>query len=234
MRTARKKKLFNQDDFTSVLTHQMRYPLTSSRVLLRNILQGSSFKQSAKSVLSRIYADIDRTINFLDTMLLVQKVETEGYDLEYSSLEFDELIEDALQNVNDLVLQKNLNVKFKREKLSLVSDPFILEIVLSNIISNAVKYSKKGGMVEIRASKKDGHFEIKVVDQGVGIPAGEQESVFDRFYRASNVKTLDYEGIGLGLYTVRSFSELLGGEVAIESEKNIGTTVTLKIPDSST
>ena len=107
-------------------------------------------------------------------------------------------------------------------------DPSLLRKILVNLLSNALKYSGENSAVRLRAACRDQHLALSVQDQGVGVSAQDQEHLFERFFRARNVATVP--GTGLGLYIVAKYLELMRGTVALRSELNAGTTVTVTIP----
>ena len=107
-------------------------------------------------------------------------------------------------------------------------DEKILELILSNLIHNAVKYSGEHTIIDLEADMKDTHFMFKVTDQGIGIPEKEQKFIFNRYFRAENA--LLNQGTGIGLNIVKNHLENLGGTIAFSSKENRGTTFIVKIP----
>ena len=97
--------------------------------------------------------------------------------------------------------------------------------VVTNLVSNAVKYSRPGGLVSVHLSRPDDGIQLDVSDQGIGIPAGEKEKLFSEFFRASNARSFSSAGTGLGLAIVKSIVDRLGGAIEVESEEGRGTTV---------
>jgi signal transduction histidine kinase len=102
--------------------------------------------------------------------------------------------------------------------------------ILSNLVSNAIKYSRPGGTVGVRIAREAAAVELVVRDEGIGIPAGEKEKVGAEFYRASNARSLTEEGTGLGLAIVRAEVDSLGGSFQLESEEGVGTTARVRLP----
>lgn len=100
-----------------------------------------------------------------------------------------------------------------------------LRSVATNLVSNAVKYSRPGGRVAVRLGRTDGNIELTVSDQGIGIPAAEKDRLFSEFFRASNARSFADAGTGLGLAIVKSIVDRLGGTIAVDSEEGVGTTV---------
>jgi two-component system sensor histidine kinase VicK len=101
---------------------------------------------------------------------------------------------------------------------------------MSNLISNAIKYSPNGGKITISGRQTDDYAYIAVTDQGIGIPAGEQDRVFDRFYRVESPLSRRTQGAGLGLYLVKSVVEAHGGRIWVESNQGQGSTFVFTLP----
>ena len=110
------------------------------------------------------------------------------------------------------------------------SDPALLKEVLSNIISNAIKYSPAGQSVRVNVTQHGNGVTVAVSDQGCGIPAAEQGKVFSMFFRAENAQRMPVSGTGLGLYLVYSLVTFLGGSISFTSEENRGTTFSIFLP----
>jgi signal transduction histidine kinase len=112
----------------------------------------------------------------------------------------------------------------------LEADAMRIEQVLSNLVTNAIKYTPPGGSVDIEAKPLDDAWQFTVTDTGIGIPAEEQHNLFERFFRASNTKDLRIPGTGLGLVICKFIVEFHGGTIDVESEVGRGTVVTVSIP----
>jgi len=105
-----------------------------------------------------------------------------------------------------------------------------LDRVFDNLISNAVKYTRPGGSIWVAVQREDNEAWVTVKDTGIGIPQEAMQHMFEEFYRAPNAKELEFEGTGLGLTIVKDLITRFGGRIAIESEQDAGTTVTLTLP----
>ena len=146
---------------------------------------------------------------------------------------------DATQVVHELFkdgesLAKKFNLSFYQrapnKKVLLETDPTLIRIILQNMISNAMKYSRKGKSVTIHLETDEKKVMFAVEDEGVGIPTKDQERVFQRFFRAKNVRQMDTDGNGLGLYITKAIVERLGGTISFKSKENVGTTFTVAFP----
>ena len=124
---------------------------------------------------------------------------------------------------------QRINYPDNIEDITLCQDERILELVLSNVIQNAVKYSGENSEINIQVNQDNSHTVFKIKDQGIGIPHSDLGNIFTRYFRAENV--LNMKGTGIGLNIVKTHLENLGGCITIESIENKGTSVILSIPN---
>jgi len=111
-------------------------------------------------------------------------------------------------------------------------DKHIFKNIMNNLLSNAIKFSPEHSEIELTSSIKKNQLTIKLTDKGIGIPAGDQQKIFRRFFRATNA-LINQEGTGLGLHIVKKYTDLLNGDVFFKSEENSGTTFELTFPISN-
>ncbi|GAK75507.1 sensory transduction histidine kinase [Nonlabens ulvanivorans] len=139
----------------------------------------------------------------------------------------NEVIYDANVHLKD---EQSINYPKNADAITIEFDEKILELSLSNLIHNAVKYSVEGTIVDIKVVEKVSFIEILIIDQGIGIPEHEQRFVFDRYFRAENV--LLNPGTGIGLNIVKNHLKNLGGNITFQSKENEGSTFAITIPTS--
>ncbi len=109
-------------------------------------------------------------------------------------------------------------------------DELRLEQAIQNLIQNAIKYSPRGGEIEVRVERNGAHASVAIADPGIGIPAEALPQLFHRFYRAPNIDSQHISGLGVGLYVVKEIVELHGGTIEVRSEEGTGSTFTLTMP----
>ena len=142
------------------------------------------------------------------------------------------IAQSAAEDFSAQIAKKKLRLsKYFRGELGAVKlDSELIRIVLENLLSNAVKYSKKGGRIVFSISRSSSRLLIRVADQGWGIPQAQQAKIFDKLFRADNVRDKEVDGCGLGLYIVRAIVQASGGRISFKSEESKGTVFNVIFP----
>jgi len=130
----------------------------------------------------------------------------------------------------EIIAGKNLQVKNDLRRVSVTMNEDLNDILLNNLISNAIKFSDENKTIRIRTFVNNGKVEIAIKDEGIGIGEDDQEHLFDSFFRAANATNI--QGTGLGLHIVKRYADLLGGSVDLKSTLDVGTTITIVIPSN--
>ncbi len=220
--------------FVSLTSHQFRTPLT---VIFSNIEVIEMYAKKLNVTLSdtikgsalKIKDQIDRMTQLMDNILLVGRYDAKQLAYNLQPIDLSQFIRSIaktyFQNEPD---GRKLVIKEELSTQQVAADELLFMHVLTNIISNAFKYSVGTANPELSIYYKDSLAYISIEDSGIGIPEDEIEKVFHSFYRASN--TITYQGSGLGLSVAKQFMELHGGKISLTSTLNKGTTVTLCLP----
>lgn len=232
--TAEHRLIQAKDHFLSIVAHQMRTPLGSSRWCMDLLLSGDfgELPRSAHEAIVNLHASNQQMIELVNDLLDMAKFNRTGGVEEPSSV-------DALEVIENIFRFLELDAKRRRVVLVKKTDLNIPRIsvprrrfyeVVRNLVSNAVKYSKPGGRVTVSTDFLENRFHLSVEDEGIGIPADEQQNIFSKFFRASNAVHSHTEGSGLGLAVVKLFVEAWGGRVWFESVEEKGTTFHINLP----
>jgi len=216
--------------FVSMASHEFRTPLStimSSASLISKYVEESQNEKRQKHV-DRIKSAVINLTGILNDFLSLSKIEEGRIELTKIEVNLNALCDLVHDEVKGLLKKNQKIIHQHKEGLHLVSDNRILKNILFNLVSNAIKYSDEGDTIICRTSKKGDRTLIEVEDEGIGIPENEQKYMFERFFRASNVETI--QGTGLGLTIVKRYTELLGGNISFESKFGEGTTFKIEIP----
>jgi signal transduction histidine kinase len=220
-------------EFVSLASHHLRTPLTSIRWHLETLLtpgHGMSDKQAG--YIKEAYAASGRMVELVNALLDASRLEMGSFVLVPEPVNVSQCVAGVLKDLESKMQLKSIQIrtelKIGQEVIQLNSK--MLQIILQNLLDNALDYTPDKGTVELRIDRQDDEILITVTDSGYGIPLAEQSHIFNKLYRASNVKTKKTGGLGLGLYTVKAITELAKGKIWFESQENHGTTFYVKIP----
>lgn len=226
-----------KDEFLSVTSHELRTPLiaiTGYANLLEDESSGNLSPVQAKAARG-IKKLCDELLGLIRVILDVTKLEAGAMVVERGSVGIKRLLQELLES-HQMAMEKELAVYWDYDDHlpEILTDENKLRIILQNLINNAIKFTNQGHVkVSARCLPCKKCVEFKVADTGIGIPAHMVATIFEKFRQADSSDTRPYEGIGLGLYIVKQFAELLGGRVEVETEVGRGSIFTLIVPDLS-
>ena len=224
-----------KEEFLSAAAHDLRTPLTvvlgQSELLERRVARDPTAPADAAGV-ARIAREARRLRDLVSQLLDAQRLEQGASPIERRPTD----LRDVLSAVEARSRDHGLDVKVVRPDEPLVGsvDRLRIEQVLDNLLENALKYTSNGRMPELHLSSVGNEARVSVVDHGVGIPEGERERIFERFYRASNVHSITDTGMGLGLYICRRIVDAHGGRIWVEPTPGGGSTFVVTIPAEAT
>lgn len=217
--------------FVSMASHEFRTPLTtilSSTYLMARYAEGPQ-KEKMEKHFSRIRSNIKNLTDILNDFLSLEKLESGLMAAEFQQIDLNQFIDELLEETIPLLKEGQFfDVTGSAKIGSFQTDPKILKNIMLNIISNASKYSDKDKKIAISIEESSKNICLSVVDEGIGIPQTEQKRMFERFFRAKNAGNI--QGTGLGLFIVKKYVTLLRGDVKMESEEGIGTTIKITLP----
>jgi len=229
----RKERELNElkTKFLSLVSHEFKTPL--SGILTSSTLIGkypkSDQQDKREKHLKTIMSKVKYLNNILDDFLSVERLETGKVNYKVARFPLSKVINEVLYNANMLLKEGQLiNYPERIDDIFLMFDEKVLELVLTNLVNNAIKYSPENTNIDIHVSKKGKWLTISVEDQGIGIPEKEQKFIFNRYFRAENA--LLNQGTGIGLNIAKSHLENLGGDITFDSQENIGTTFKVTLP----
>ena len=223
-------------EFVANVSHELRTPLTSMKSYLEALEDGAIHDPAiAPKFLNVTQTETERMIRLVNDLLQLSKMDSKDYHLHLETIDITLLLNNIIDRYE--LISNNVEIHFER---NLVDHPMFATVdkdkiiqVLDNILSNAVKYSPEGGEICVAVEEKEKHLCISVTDEGVGIPKDSLPQVFDRFYRVDKARSRRLGGTGLGLAIAKQIIEAHGGSIVIDSEWNVGTTITLTLPYSA-
>lgn len=217
--------------FLSLVSHEFKTPL--SGILTSASLIGKYRDSEDQPKREKHIATIFNKVKYLNTILIdflsIEKLESGIATYKIKKFSLDQLITEVIYDTN-MILKDGQKINYPRDLdgITINSDEKILELILFNVLNNAIKYSPENSSIDISTINKNDKLLITIKDHGIGIPTEEQKFVFNRYFRAANA-LLD-QGTGIGLNIAKCHLENLGGAIYFESQENVGSSFTVEIP----
>ena len=214
--------------FSSDASHELKTPLTIIRgeieVTLRKERTLNEYKNALNNSLNELTL-IEQTINDL---LFLAKNEKDLIIENQETFYFDELIDESINEVKSFAKLHQVEINFVLEdSIEFKGFPNLLKIALKNALKNAIQFSHKNSQIIVKSYKNGDSFNISIQDFGIGIPLGEQEKIFEKFYRTDKSRNKNSGGTGLGMSILKKIIDIHKGIITIKSKENIGTTIIL-------
>ncbi len=223
-----------KDEFISVVSHEMRTPLTSLRGGLTLALSDrlGELSPPLRAPLVIAHRNCVRLARLVDNILLAQKLEIEALSLENTLIDLEALLAESFEENRMFAEERDVKLaKGRVEADALIDgDAFAIRQIIDNLVSNAIKFSQKNGIVEGSLQIVDGQVRLSITDGGPGIPQGMEDKVFGRFHQVSGSGQGTTQGSGLGLHISKQLAAQMDGTIRYESRLGLGTTFHVEFP----
>ncbi len=223
-------------EFVNIASHQLKAPLTGIRWTTNLLLSSAgadSLKEEQINYIKIIEMENGRMIRLVNDLLNVARIESGKIEIRPQGVNLGDIVEKTIKEITTVAKANNTKIIFNKENdLPYVfADPAYLQIVVENLINNAVKYIKnERGEINITLKKRGKCVEFAIKDNGVGIPLHQQEKIFDKFFRSDNVMKHQTEGTGLGLFIAKAIIDSSRGKIGFNSEEGQGTIFWFTVP----
>jgi DNA-binding response OmpR family regulator len=227
-----------KDEFVSLVSHELRTPLTSIKGYVDLLIDGDAgdVTEEQKEFLEIVKNNSDRLVLLVNDLLDVSRIEAGRVNLRVQPVDLAGSIEEVATSLRPLMEHKRQSLKLEvpADLPQVRADRDRVVQIMTNLLSNAHKYTLEGGAVTVRAQAGENEVQVEVSDTGVGMTADERHKLFTKFFRAQNPATQNVSGTGLGLNIVKSLVEKQGGRIWVTSEPMKGSTFIFTIPTDST
>ena len=224
-----------KDAFVSSVSHELRTPITSIRGYTELLVDGELGELAPRQLdaVRRIGTNSSRLLSLISELLTLSKLQARGLDDEvHEVVDLTQVVTAGISVLSPTVARRDveLTVDLPSAPVQVTGDRDMLERVVINLTDNAVKFTPDGGRVDVALTCDDGTAVLDVVDTGIGVPAHEQQRLFDRFFRSSLAQESAIPGSGLGLSIAHNIVERHGGTLEVVSEAGAGSTFRVRLP----
>lgn len=223
-----------KSEFLSMAAHELRAPMTSIKGYSDMLLLGlaGEYDERQKQFLHTIKANVDRVLEMVNEFSEISRLETGTLRLDIKPLHLDKLVSEVVVSLRPEIEAKkvNLTVNVPPDLPEVWGDRTRIIQVLTNLVTNAYKYTPKEGQITITVQWVDDSVQVDVADTGIGIAPQDQEKLFTRFFRADHPEVRRVAGTGLGLSIAKSIVEMHGGRIWVESQLGEGSTFSFTLP----
>ena len=222
----------SRQEFVANVSHELKTPMTSMKVLAASLLSEENVDPAVyREFLEDIDSEIDRENKIISDLLALVKEDRTNIDLEMTETDINELAETVMKRMRPIAEIADIAMTLiNRREVRAEVDSTRINLVLTNLIENAIKYNREHGEVTVTVDADEEYFTLSVADNGIGIPEEDQARIFERFFRVDKSRSREIGGTGLGLSITKSAILRHHGTISVESKEGEGTTFTVRIP----
>jgi two-component system sensor histidine kinase CiaH len=223
------KLQFQQENFMMAITHELKTPIAVAQLNLETMQKHNLDETRRQKLLAATLQETNRLNTLANNILVSSQLEGGRYRLAKEELDFSELVKTAVSDFKSRFPERDWQTGIEPE-LDITGDALLLQILVNNLIENAVKYSARGGLIKCDLYRKNKLVVLQIADNGPGIPDDEKKKIFDKFYRIGNEATRTAKGTGLGLYLCRKIAEDHHAVIRVMDHIPAGSTFTVSFP----
>ena len=219
--------------FALTVAHELRAPVAGAQSLLRTLTNGlvGEFTEKQNNILQRLESRLDELLVLINDLLTLARSKNLTEDAPLEKIPLQPAIQKILGQFEAMAQEKDISLHLQESGVvtNVYASEDGLAIIFTNLVSNAIKYSREGGAIKIKVEPKDQLVLVSVEDEGIGIPQESLPKIGEEFFRASNAKSSGITGTGLGLSIIQQYLDHFGGDFSIDSQEGQGTTITVRL-----
>lgn len=216
-----------RQDFTANVSHELKTPLTAISGYAELLDGGMVGEEQQKHFYQQIRKNTDRLLALINDIIRLSDLDRKGHESSFGVIDLYEVVKECMDELTVNAKQRNVNISLDGESCNVHGSKDMLKELVENLAQNAIRYNNEGGKVLVSVTKRDGQSVLTVKDNGIGIPASEQQRVFERFYRVDKSRSKATGGTGLGLAIVKHIVEIHDAKIELDSAPGVGTTISV-------
>ena len=216
-----------RQDFTANVSHELKTPLTAISGYAELLDGGMVGEEQQKHFYQEIRKNADRLLALINDIIRLSDLDRKGHEPSFGVIDLYEVVKECMDELTVNAKQRNVNISLDGESCNVHGSKDMLKELVENLAQNAIRYNNTGGKVWISVTKRDGRSVLTVKDNGIGIPASEQQRIFERFYRVDKSRSKATGGTGLGLAIVKHIVEIHDAKIELDSAPGVGTTISV-------
>ena len=216
-----------RQDFTANVSHELKTPLTAISGYAELLDGGMVGEEQQKHFYQEIRKNADRLLALINDIIRLSDLDRKGHEPSFGVIDLYEVVKECMDELTVNAKQRNVNISLDGESCNVHGSKDMLKELVENLAQNAIRYNNVGGKVWVSVTKRDGRSVLTVKDNGIGIPASEQQRIFERFYRVDKSRSKATGGTGLGLAIVKHIVEIHDAKIELDSVPGVGTTISV-------
>ena len=211
-----------QQNFIMAITHELKTPISVAKLNLETLQKYQLDEERQKKLIRMVLQETSRLDTLINNILVSSQLEGDGYKLSKEELDFSSLFKDCVREAKNRYPERVFLESIEPE-IEIAGDPLLLQLMISNLIENAIKYSPKEKPIVCKLQKSGNAVELNIIDEGIGIKETEKSKIFEKFYRTGSEATRKTQGTGLGLYLCRKIAEDHNADILVTNNTPSGT-----------
>ena len=211
-----------QQNFMMAVTHELKTPIAITQLNIETLLKRNLEVDQQKRMLEVSLQETQRLDNLCNNILLASQLDMGNYQATTQEIDFSFIVGNTVQAYKNRFPDRKFEAKIQ-EDIMMKGESVLLQLLLNNLLDNGLKYAPKEGVIEIQLSQLEGTIQLKVLDEGVGVPATDREKIFEKFYRVGAEYTRATKGTGLGLYLCKRIADFHNAKITVTSNSPKGS-----------
>jgi signal transduction histidine kinase len=217
---------YQQQNFMMAITHELKTPISVAKLNLETLQKYHLDEEKQKKLLRMTLQETSRLDTLINNILVSSQLEGGGYVISKEELDFSSLLKDCIKQAKNRYPERTF-IENIEDEIEISGDPLLLQLMISNLVENAVKYSSKEKPITCNLYQTNHHVTLNIIDEGIGIDDAEKSKIFEKFYRTGNESTRKTQGTGLGLYLCSKIAEDHNADISVTNNAPSGSNFTV-------